>query len=152
MSSNPPVKRFPELISQARVMTLATGGDDGPWTAPVYYLYRDRGFYFFSSPDSRHILDGRDRRCAASIFAVHADVKKLEGLQMSGTVHQQKTGLRAAAVATAYAKRFGIAVSGSDPLGFFQTAFHARLYVFLPDLIYHMDNQQGFGCREVIAL
>jgi uncharacterized protein len=152
MPSSPPKKRYAELISQTRAMTLATTGEKGPWAAPVYYLYRDNMFYFFSSPDSQHIQDGKDQRCAAAVFSTHSNMEKLSGLQMSGTVRQQKTGIRAAAVAGAYARRFGITVSGSDPLGFFLDAFHARLYFFLPDLIYHMDNQQGFGCREVIEL
>lgn len=146
------MKRFEELITQARVMTLATTGDNGPWAAPVYYLYRDKQFYFFSSPDSQHIQDGLDRRCAAAVFSTHASVEKLEGLQMSGTVLHQKTGIRAAAVAGAYARRFGIPFSGSDPLKFFQNTFHACLYVFAPDLIYYMDNRQGFGCREKVDL
>jgi uncharacterized protein len=152
MSSKAPEKQIPELITQAQVMTLATSGNNGPWAAPVYYLFRDKKFYFFSSPLSQHIQNSLDQRCAAAVFSTHASMEKLEGLQMSGTVQQQKPGVRTAAVAGAYARRFGITVSGSDPLGFFQNVFHARLYVFLPDLIYHMDNQQGFGCREVIEL
>ena len=133
-------------------MTLATTGNNGPWAAPVYYLYQGNRFYFFSSPHSQHIQDGMDQRCAAAVFSTHASVEKLEGLQMSGTVRQQKTGFRAAALAGDYARRFGITTSGPDPLGFFLKAFHARLYFFIPDLIYHMDNQQGFGCREIIEL
>lgn len=152
MPSNPTKKRFEELITQARVMTLATSGKNGPWAAPVYYLYRDKKFYFFSSPNAQHIQEGLDQQCAAAVFSTHACVEKLEGLQMSGTVMRNKSEIRAAAVAGAYARRFGISFSGSDPLVFFQKTFQACLYVFAPDLIYYMDNRQGFGCREQVDL
>jgi uncharacterized protein YhbP (UPF0306 family) len=133
-------------------MTLATFGEHGPWSAPVYYLYRDQRFYFFSSPSSRHIQDGLDRPGAASIFRVHERVDRLEGLQMNGTIQWQKTGIRSAAAAAAYARRFDITVSGPDFLTFFQTAFHARMYAFFPDQVYHMDNRKGFGSREMVVL
>jgi uncharacterized protein len=152
MPSSHPKKRFLELIDAVWTMTLATSGKTGPWSAPVYYLYRDNRFYFFSSPASRHILEGDGRPCAASIFRVHDRVDHLEGIQMSGTVQSQKPGIRTAGAAGAYARRFGITVPGADFLIFFQNAFHARLYAFLPDLVYHMDNGKGFGNREIITL
>ena len=71
---------------------------------------------------------------------------------MNGTIQSQKPGVRSAGAAGAYARRFGIPVPGAEFLTFFQNAFHARLYAFLPDLVYHMDNRKGFGNREIIHL
>jgi uncharacterized protein YhbP (UPF0306 family) len=152
MSSNRSDNRVHELIDAVWTMTLATTGENGPWSAPVYYLYRDRWFYFFSSPSSRHIQDGLAHRAAASIFRVHARKDRLEGLQMHGTIHLQRAGIRAAAAAAAYARRFDITVSGPDFLAFFQNVFHARLFAFVPDQVYHMDNRKGFGSREMVEL
>lgn len=152
MSSSRSDNRVHELIDAVWTMTLATTGENGPWSAPVYYLYRDERFYFFSSPSSRHIQDGLNRPGAASIFRVHERKDRLEGLQMHGTILLQKAGIRAAAAAAAYARRFDITVSGSDFLAFFQKAFHARLFGFMPDQVYHMDNRKGFGSREVVVL
>lgn len=152
MPSSRPRERVLELIDAVWTMTLATAGEDGPWSAPVYFLYRDQRFYFFSSPSSRHIQDGLDRPGAASVFRVHERVDRLEGLQMNGTIQRQKPGTRSAAAAAAYARRFDITVSGADFLTFFQTAFHARMYAFLPDQVYHMDNRKGFGSREIVVL
>ncbi|WP_040011727.1 pyridoxamine 5'-phosphate oxidase family protein [Desulfotignum phosphitoxidans] len=152
MPSSQPKNRFQELIDAVWTMTLATSGETGPWSAPVYYLYREKRFYFFSNPASRHILEGDGRPCAASIFRVHERVDHLEGIQMSGVIHSQKPGIRSAGAAGAYARRFGIPVPGADFLTFFQNAFHARLYAFLPDQVYHMDNRKGFGNREIIQL
>lgn len=152
MPSSQPKKQFQELIDTVWTMTLATSGETGPWSAPVYYLFRDNRFYFFSSPGSRHIQDGDGHLCAASIFRVHDRVDHLEGIQMSGTIQSQKPGIRPASAAAAYARRFSITVSGTDFLTFFQNAFHARLYAFLPDQVYHMDNRKGFGNREIVCL
>ena len=152
MSSSRSKERFRNLVDTVRTMTLATAGKSGPWSAPVYYLFSDNQFYFFSSPSSRHIREGESRACAASIFRGHDRVELLEGLQMSGNILAHKPGVRAAAAAAAYARRFGIKVTGSDFLAFFQQAFHARLYSFFPDLVYHMDNQKGFGNREIVVL
>jgi uncharacterized protein YhbP (UPF0306 family) len=152
MPSNQPNDRFLKLIDSVWTMTLATAGEDGPWSAPVYFLYRDKRFYFFSSPSSRHIQEGDGRPCAASIFCVHEQVDRLEGVQMSGKIQSQKPGVRAASAAGAYARRFGITVAGTDFLTFFHNAFHARLYAFFPDQVYHMDNHKGFGNRERLFL
>ncbi|MEX1314821.1 MAG: pyridoxamine 5'-phosphate oxidase family protein [Desulfotignum sp.] len=152
MPSSPPSDGALKLIDAVWTMTLATTGENGPWSAPVYYSYRDRRFYFFSSPSSRHIQDGLGRPGAASIFRVHERVDHLEGLQMHGTIQLQGAGIRSAAAATAYARRFNITASGPDFLAFFQSAFHARLYAFVPDRVYHMDNSKGFGCRELVVL
>ncbi len=121
MPSSRSKEPFWNLVDSVRTMTLATAGETGPWSAPVYYLYRDKQFYFFSSPSSRHIQEGEGRACAASIFRVHDRVDRLEGLQMSGSIQVQKPGVRAAAAAGAYARRFGITVAGSDFLAFFST-------------------------------
>jgi uncharacterized protein YhbP (UPF0306 family) len=152
MPSSRPSDRVLKLIDAVWTMTLATFGENGPWSAPVYYLYRDRRFYFFSSPSSRHIQDGLGRPGAASIFRVHERVEHLEGLQMHGTIQTQGAGIRTAAAAAAYARRFNITVSDPDFLAFFQSVFHARLYAFVPEQVYHMDNSKGFGSREMVVL
>lgn len=152
MPSSQPKKHFQELIDTVWTMTLATSGETGPWSAPVYYLFKDNRFYFFSSPGSRHIQDGDGCLCAASIFRVHTQIDHLEGIQMSGTIQHQKPGIRSVSASAAYARRFSITVPGTDFLTFFQNAFHARLYAFLPDQVYHMDNRKGFGNREIVCL
>jgi uncharacterized protein YhbP (UPF0306 family) len=152
MSSSRSKEQFQELVDAVWTMTLATSGEKGPWSAPVYYLYREKNFYFFSSPSSRHIQEGEGRLCAASIFRDHDRVDRLEGLQMSGTIQLQKTGFRAASVAKAYALRFGITVSGTDFPAFFQNVFHACLYAFSVDQVFYMDNRKGFGNRETLFL
>lgn len=140
-----------DLIGHARAMTLATGGKE-PWTAPVYYLFRDGAFYFFSSPESRHIREGNGRRCAAAIFMDSEAVSQLRGIQMSGRVDTCPGGPGSAAAAFAYARRFGIQAAGTGIMEYFNTRYHARLYRFVPEDLFYMDNRLGFGSRIKIRL
>ncbi|MCG8617966.1 MAG: hypothetical protein MI802_17270 [Desulfobacterales bacterium] len=132
-------------------MTVSTGGDD-PWSAPVYYLYRDNCFFFFSSPESRHIKDGAGNRCAASLFEDSTDITQLRGIQMSGRIESSGSHAKAARTAVAYARRFGLKTSGGNAIDFFKTHYRAGLYRFVPEEIYYMDNRRGFAQRVKIDL
>jgi len=142
------------FIRESRVMTLGTMGSKAqtPWTAPVYYLYEDKGFYFFSNPKSRHIQEGSDRPCSASIFKDAASFEQLMGVQMTGQIKVSAKTSQSLQIAVKYARRFSITISSENVLNFFKQRFHARLYSFDPREIYFMDNGKGFGSREKIQL
>ena len=38
-----------DLINSTSTMTLATSGRESAWAAPVYYVYQERKFFFFST-------------------------------------------------------------------------------------------------------
>ncbi len=81
-----------ELLRSNRTMVLATA-DPEPWTAPVYYIYMRRRFYFFSSPRSRHITAlEKVALCGASIYRDSDDWRDIEGVQMDGRVQQLDVG------------------------------------------------------------
>ncbi len=135
-------------------MTLCVGDcqEKGPWAVPVYYLYAHPGFYFFSNPDSRHISKGLENLCAAAIFKDDPQPVNLEGVQMSGTIEKCPTDSGSARIALTYARRFEITAKAGKLLQYFKTKFHARLYRFIPDSLYYMNNRNGFGTREKIDL
>lgn len=140
------------LISDARVMTLGTGGAQGAWTAPVYYIYQDRGFYFFSNPNARHILDGMGHLCSAAIYRDANDPSDLRGVQMSGHIRLCKGSAGELKAVLAYVRQYRISLNGKDVLAFFRDRFHARLYCFVPDKVYYMENLESFGQRDVIEI
>lgn len=139
-------------------MTLATGHREGAWSAPVYYLFADRRFYFFSSPDSRHVKEGESRACGASIFRDDPCFQNLKGVQMAGTILSCNKGSQAVQAAWAFCRRHGLEMENpenpgsKDILNMVSRAFHARLYRFEPDLIFYMDNGKGFGNRIRVDL
>lgn len=145
------------LIHDSRVMTLSTGthpleGQSSVWAAPVYYLFRNKFFYFFSNPKARHIKEGKNRPAAASIFKDASEFSGLKGIQMSGWIDYCAKGSQSLAVALDYAVRFGIRPDPGNILLFFKTRFNARLYRFNAQETYYMDNGRGIGTRTRLEL
>ncbi|MDD9305106.1 MAG: hypothetical protein HUK40_23325 [Desulfobacter sp.] len=159
------------LIQTAKVMSLGTCDETGPsstkeccskenhgfdralpWIAPVYYWYHAPGFYFFSSPGACHIRQGVNRVCAASIFEDASQFSKIKGVQMSGRIQPCDAKAKTIAIAFSYCRRFGITAGTKEIFDFFWTRFNAKMYLFAPDLIYYMDNEQGIGNRLELSL
>jgi len=150
-------------------MTIATGSSRGGWSAPVYFVFKHRCFYFFSSPEARHIVDSlpefRDPSCpefsrqnqecfsvGVSIFLDAASFQGIKGLQMRGTIQEAAEKKEAFAAAAAYVKKYGLAVTGKDGLGFIMKTYRARLYRFVPESVHYMDNAAGLGTRTRVTL
>ena len=148
-------KRAIELVNTSHVMTLATSGDQGPWSAPVYYIFHKACFYFFSSPNSRHILDSQPSG-AASIHESGKSISSLRGLQMNGIIESAGMGLTSAAAFKTYMSDFSslINVSGDkskiDSIMALETLFRAKWYRFKPRASYYMDNSIGFGHKQPV--
>ncbi len=124
---------------------IATAGE-GAWAAPVYALYREARFYFFSSPESRHIREA-GALCAASVFRETGDWDTIEGAQMEGSI-QECTDGDGAAILEAYYRKFPTAVAlagGALALDEFQARFRARLYEFRPLRIFYLNNRAGLA-------
>ena len=143
------------LIKAESTLTLATAGKSGPWSAPVYYVFMDGRFYFFSSPESRHIQQATNSRTAASLFHHTDSWQAIRGIQMSGTVERSRSAVLSVKAVAAYLKRFPFTReffpgnTKPDPDAFF-SRFKARLYTFTPSDIYYMDNRFGLGTRQRI--
>ncbi len=143
-----------KLAEQGSVMTLATCSMKGA-SAPVYYLFEDRKFYFFSNPDSRHITDvecANGLSMAASIFSTGKTVKQIKGLQMGGWVETVYDPVESFKVVTAYIRKFKIQVDDDNPLKVLMDRFHARLYRFDPEMMVYMDNAISFGFKVKVTL
>jgi uncharacterized protein YhbP (UPF0306 family) len=145
---------YQELIETSNVMNIAICDCNGPWSAPVYYVLLGQNFYFFSNPDARHIKMAENQLSSAAIYKDDPCINNLQGVQMSGKTQKASLGAKSISVAKKYCNRFKIKikVKDLDILDFFSLKVHASLYRFEPDLIYYMDNKQGFGHRERIKL
>ncbi len=140
------------LINSGKVMTLATPWKEGAWSAPVYYLYANKCFYFFSAPDSRHILGAENGRAGASIFEDSESFRDIRGIQMRGKIEKVSGNKEAALAALKYMKRFGITYDGKAPLKFIKENYRALFFRFVPEKILYMDNRVKIGFKkEVIS-
>lgn len=145
-----------ELIQNQSTLTLATSGEAGPWSAPVYYVCIDTSFYFFSSPQSRHIQQSLDSgQAAASLFGQADSWQTIRGVQMAGTLERVRSSTLSLKVIAAYLKRFPFTWDffpdnpTPGPEAFF-SRFRARLYMFTPTQVFYTDNRFGFGNRQPI--
>lgn len=159
MPTKPVISPWHRLIDTSKVMSIAVVSNGTAWSVPVYYLFDDKGFYFFSNPKARHIklsenllAAASNDLSAASIFRDDADIKNLAGIQMSGTILKSPLNARSVLVAKRYCTHFKISGNAVDILGFFASKFHASLYRFEPEMVYYMDNSKGFGSREEVDL
>jgi len=156
MKVQPVAARALRLIDERKTLVLATA-DPEPWTAPVYFLYRNSRFYFFSSPESRHVEAAMATgRCAAAIFRESADWRAIEGLQMRGELTEVTFGAEAIDVFGAYVGRFptvkGFFLDSTFDFKQFTARFRSRLYAFVPRQVHYLNNQVGFGTRREIQL
>lgn len=151
-------QRLKELIENQKTMTLATISTCFAWSAPVYYVYANHHFYFFSSPESRHIKEAlTSGHASASIFADSQNWHDIRGIQMSGSVGLVKAKKEAVAAISLYVKKFQFvktlfpAIAGKDMPTIFKQA-HVRLYRFHPETVFYTDNTNGFGHRHAINI
>ncbi|SLM27399.1 FMN-binding pyridoxamine 5'-phosphate oxidase-related protein [Desulfamplus magnetovallimortis] len=156
------------LLQSLKVMTIATMWNNGVWSAPLYYLYKNGCFYFFSSPASRHITGALGSSCksSASIYQDDSSFSKIKGIQMGGYVKVVKSRAESLGVAFAYAVKYGftkdrelnflketdVFVTSMDYLHYFQSSFRASLYKFVPVETIYMDNSVRIGFRQEITL
>lgn len=133
------------LIESRKTMVLATAGA-GAWAAPVYYIFHANCFYFFSSPRSRHVTEAlATGQCAASIFRDSSDWRAIEGLQMEGRVEEADPEPQ---MFDAYLARFPTARElGGSSAAEFAGKLRARMYRFVPERRFYLNNGLGFGRR-----
>jgi uncharacterized protein len=137
-------------------MTLATCSGDLPWAATVFYASNDLRLYFFSAPESRHCQNlAANPRLAVTIQEDYRDWRKIKGIQLEGTV-MALDGLAEKAKAMAvYARKYPeiIKLFTNPASGLFYQAFlKVKFYCIIPERLFFIDNEQGFGKRQELAI
>jgi uncharacterized protein YhbP (UPF0306 family) len=144
------------LLRDERTLVLATA-DPTPWSAPVYFLHLRGKLYLFSSPESRHVRGAlAGGRCAGSIHRASQDWREIEGLQMDGTLEEVPPGAEAEEVFAAYVRKFPTVndLFAGQPLdlALFTGRLRARMYAFVPESVFLVDNRAGMTGRRAIRL
>ena len=144
------------LVQCQRTLVLATADPD-PWPAPVYYVYRNGRFYLFSSATSRHVTSAlASGRCAGAIFRDSDDWRRIEGLQMDGSLEQVDVGPEAVGAFADYITKFptvrNFFTDAPVDLSRFLDRFRSRLFAFVPERVFYLNNEAGLGTRREIQL
>jgi uncharacterized protein len=137
-------------------MTLATCSGDVPWAATVFYASNDLRLYFFSVPDSRHCQNlAANARVAVTIQEDYRDWRKIKGIQLEGTVTAVDGLVEKAKAMAVYARKYPeiIKLFTNPASGLFYQAFlKVKFYCIIPERLFFIDNEQGFGKRQELAI
>ncbi|GAB6093858.1 hypothetical protein JCM14469_01100 [Desulfatiferula olefinivorans] len=152
-------KKALELLHSQHIITLGTCDGSQPWVSPLYYVLNSGAFYFFSNPDSRHIVHGLgDDRVAASVHENSSGWSDIRGVQMIGTLSEAGFDMASTAAYAIYISRFsfirdmGRAISPISTFAAIEASFKVKWYKYLPSRVYYLDNSIRFGYREEVDL
>jgi len=146
------------LVNRTRVMTLAVADQEIPWSSPVYFVYHNKTFYFFSNEHSRHIQYAKNQKLiSASIFHDSDQIDEIFGFQMSGILEKVSRLSLYFTIVRKYVAKFSFLkqVFGSQIIenkNFFLEKFKSHLYCFQPNEIFLSDNSRTTEKRIKIDL
>lgn len=137
-------------------MTLGTSSGDMPWAATVFYASDDLRLYFFSVPDSRHCQNlAANPRVAVTVQEDYHDWQRIKGIQLEGTVVLVDSIIEKAKAMAVYARKYPevIKLFTNPASGVFHKAFlKVKFYCVVPQKLFFIDNEQGFGKRQELAI
>jgi hypothetical protein len=139
-------------LAAHNVMSLATHGPEGPWSAAVFYASEGFTLYFVSAASTRH---GRnleaDPRAAATIQEDYSDWREIKGLQIEGRVERLADAERPR-VASLYADKFPAIRPDRAPPEIAAALVRIGWYRLVPSRVLFIDNARGLGHREEVPL
>jgi uncharacterized protein YhbP (UPF0306 family) len=154
--SDPLKQQILDYLETHNTMTLATCSADVPWAATVFYASSDLRLYFFSVPDSRHCQNlAVNARVAVTIQEDYRDWRKIKGIQLEGTVTAVDGLVEKAKAMAVYARKYPeiIKLFTNPASGLFYQAFlKVKFYCIIPERLFFIDNEQGFGKRQELAI
>jgi len=137
-------------------MTLGTCQGDFPWAATVFYASQGLRLYFFSAPDSRHCQNLTvNPRVSVTIQEDYRDWEKIKGIQLEGKVVPVDSVLEKGRAMAVYARKYPevMKVFTNPASGVFYQAFlKVRFYCVVPEKLFYIDNEQGFGKRQELVI
>jgi uncharacterized protein len=143
-------------LEMHNTMTLGTCSGDVPWAATVFYASDDLRLYFFSVPDSRHCQNlAVNPRVAVTVQEDYHDWQRIKGIQLEGTAILVDSIIEKAKAMAVYARKYPevIKLFTNPASGVFYKAFlKVKFYCVIPEKVFFIDNEQGFGKRQELVI
>ena len=143
-------------LEMHNTMTLGTCLGDVPWAATVFYASDDLRLYFFSVPDSRHCQNlAVNPRVAVTVQEDYHDWRRIKGIQLEGTAILVDSIIEKAKAMAVYARKYPevIKLFTNPASGVFYKAFlKVKFYCVIPEKVFFIDNEQGFGKRQELVI
>jgi len=141
-----------DYLHSHNTMTLATCAADIPWAATVFYASDELQLYFFSAAEARHSVNlAANSRVAVTIQEDYKDWRAIKGIQLEGQVLLVDGVIDKAKALAVYARKYADVIKlFTDPSsGIFHRAFlKVQFYRVVPEKVFFIDNEQGFGKRQ----
>lgn len=145
-----------DYLESHNTMTLGTCREGSPWNATVFYSSDHVHLYFFSAPDSRHCENlAANPRVAVTIQEDYRDWREIKGIQLEGFVERIDSVAGKGKAMKIYARKYPdvIKLFTNPNSGIFYKAFlKVRFYRVIPEKIFYIDNEGGFGQRQELVL
>jgi uncharacterized protein YhbP (UPF0306 family) len=145
-----------DYLHTHNTMTLATCAGDVPWAATVFYASEEWKLYFFSAPQSRHGQNlAVNSRVAVTIQEDYKDWRRIKGIQLEGKGVQVDSVLGKTKAMAVYARKYPEVIRLFTTPGsgvFYQAFLKVKFYSIVPERIFYIDNEQGFGKRQELDL
>ncbi|MPZ77959.1 MAG: pyridoxamine 5'-phosphate oxidase [Deltaproteobacteria bacterium] len=145
-----------DYLDTHNTMTLATCGGDVPWAATVFYASEGWKLYFFSVPQSRHCQNlAVNPRVAVTIQEDYKDWRQIKGIQLEGKGLMVDSVIEKGKAMAIYARKYPeiIKLFTTPGSGVFHQAFlKVKFYCVVPEKVFYIDNEQGFGKRRELEL
>jgi len=145
-----------DYLKNHNTMTLATCAGDTPWAATVFFASEALKLYFFSAPESRHCQNlAQNARVAVTVQEDYKEWRKIKGIQLEGRVELVDGVLEKGKAMAVYALKYPEVIKlFTDPSsGIFYKAFlKVKFYCVIPEKLYFIDNEQGFGKRQELPI
>lgn len=144
-------------LESHHAMTIASCRDNIPWAAAVFYASDGLDLYFFSKPRSRHGANiAANARVSAAIHEDYSHWREIRGIQLEGRAERLRSLKLRARFWQLYRTKYPFVEEFFRP-GPFRELVQSKLagiglYRLVPDAVWYLDNSQGFGHREQLAL
>ena len=145
-----------DYLHTHNTMTLATCAGEVPWAATVFYASEEWKLYFFSVPQSRHGQNlAANSRVAVTIQEDYKDWRRIKGIQLEGEGLQVDSVFGKTKAMAVYARKYPEVIKLFTTPGsgaFYQAFLKVKFYCVVPERIFYIDNEQGFGKRQELDL
>ena len=145
-----------DYLHTHNTMTLATCAREIPWAATVFYANEEWKLYFFSVPQSRHGQNlAANARVAVTIQEDYKDWRGIKGIQLEGKGLQVDSVHEKTKAMSVYARKYPEVIRLFTTPGsgvFYQAFLKVKFYCVVPEKIFYIDNEQGFGKRQELNL
>ena len=137
-----------DLLSQHRIMTVATNRPDGwPQATTVGYVNEDLTLYFLCGPESQKAKNlAGDDRVSLTIDHDTSDPMAITGLSMAAHARPVDEPTEVARVLDMLHERY------PEYVGFPIRAEEIRVYRVVPKVVSVLDYTKGFGHSELAML